>query len=77
VISEAIGKRCELARAGGLEETCPGPACGFWDEGGCVIAALRPELCTNPELAHLLLALHRRLSETTPTHPFALVGIDP
>lgn len=52
---------CELEAALGRAVRCPGDACAFWDEEGCVIAAARPEVDVNPELAAALLALREKL----------------
>ena len=54
--------RCELQMAAGRVESCPGAGCPFWDDGGCVIAALRPDFEQDPELTQLLLSLRTRLA---------------
>jgi hypothetical protein len=53
---------CELQMAAGRVEPCPEAACPFWDAGGCVIAALRPDFEQDPELTQLLLSLRSRLA---------------
>ena len=53
---------CHLLAAVDLQETCPGEPCPFWDEN-CLLAALRPEMSTNPPLVRFLLGLREDLEE--------------
>ena len=62
MIDQSDIHHCELQMAAGRVEACPGAGCPFWDDGGCVIAALRPDFEQDPELTQLLLALRSRLA---------------
>jgi hypothetical protein len=45
---------CQLDAAVGRDIDCPGDLCPFWSEDACVIAGLRADLGSNPELVGLL-----------------------
>lgn len=60
---------CRLHRELGRVETCPGPACPFWDRGapfggGCALEEL--DLAGRPEVAEWLLRIRGQL-ETAET----------
>ena len=58
---------CRLQDLANRVEACPGSACPFWEEGGavlvggCVLARLRLELRSKPDLVQHLLELRPRL----------------
>jgi hypothetical protein len=55
-----------LSRIAGHADSCPGPACPFWEEGGavapsgCALERLGLALARQPELVRVLLELQRR-----------------
>ena len=57
---------CHLQQAVARIEACPEDRCGLWDDGGCVVAGIRPELSTNPALAEHLLSFRRQIEEAGP-----------
>ena len=63
--SRVSPKECELHRALGARELCPGASCAFWEEGGsileagCAIERLGIPVERSRELATHLLDLRR------------------
>jgi hypothetical protein len=45
---------CHLEAAAGRDVGCPGDPCPFWARGACVIAGLRSDLGSSPDLVRLL-----------------------
>jgi hypothetical protein len=60
---------CRLQYAAGRIESCPGPDCPFWEEGGavlpagCMLERLGVDLERHPEIAHALLQTRRKLAQ--------------
>jgi hypothetical protein len=52
---------CEIESALGRAEPCPGVPCPFWSDDRCVVAGLRADLGTSPELAEFLLRIRDEL----------------
>jgi hypothetical protein len=46
-----------LQAAVGHVERCPGESCPFWNDEGCALAEIRPDIESNPELGRFLLDL--------------------
>jgi hypothetical protein len=51
---------CHLLAAVDILEPCPGKQCPFYEES-CLLAGLRSDLTSNPELVQLLLGLREKL----------------
>ena len=66
---------CMLQRALDHVERCPGEACPFWKDEGCALSDIRPEIESNPELAHYLLDL--RAAEVEGWSPFRRAPREP
>jgi hypothetical protein len=64
---------CQLQYAAGRVEDCPGEPCPFWADARCVVAGLRADLDSNPDLAHLLLDLRSDLLGQKPRNLFRLI----
>jgi hypothetical protein len=45
---------CHLEAAAGHDVECPGNLCPLWTDSACVIAGLRVDLGSNPDLVRLL-----------------------
>ena len=53
---------CDLESSLGDDGICPGARCPFWDDG-CVVAPLRSDLPTRPDLARHLLNVRNLVAE--------------
>ena len=66
------GFLCELSKAAGRDERCPGEACPFWADDRCSVAGLKADLACNAGLTDLLLELRDDLKAQSPRSTFRL-----
>jgi len=52
---------CDLQYAAGRVEQCPGESCLYWVDDACILAPLKADIGSRPDLVAFLLSLRSRL----------------
>jgi hypothetical protein len=68
---------CQLEASAGYEVECPEDPCPFWAGRACVIAGLRADLGSRPDLARLLARIRDELGgiPVRPRNPLLPPGL--
>jgi hypothetical protein len=68
---------CQLEATAGYSVDCPGDPCPFWNERACVIAGLRADLGSSPDLVRLLMRIRDDLGgiRVAPRNPLLPPGL--
>jgi hypothetical protein len=68
---------CHLEAAAGRSVDCPGDPCPFWSDSACVIAGLKADLGSRPDLGRLLARIRDDLGglPVAPRNPLLPPGL--